>query len=577
MTMRSVRAPAVGAVAAVGLALCSAVAASAQAPAPQEAIDFFEEEARNMQVLTASRHAEPIDEAAADITVITEAEIRELGASTLAEALELLPGVQVTTHRKGSQKIWVRGVTSTYNDKTLLLIDGFPFKEVVYGQHPLDEELPLTDVKRVELMKGPGSVMYGANAMSGIINVITKDPLDAKEVEAKAGIGSWDRQSHSVLIARQGTETGALVSGTFFETIGGRHDKDSDGKATARRQPKRLHASSIKLTHGDFRVSGRFQDFRYQQVSSPDTKTTTFRDRTALMGLLWRHGYGDRLGLSARAYHNVFDWPQDKESYKAGTGVLSKIEKRTEKTQVTGGSLQAEFSAPGGHSILGGLDVEVQEGREIEEVTFQTDVANPAPAVTRFADPASPTETQWAVFLQDSWRFLPEWRAVAGLRYDRPARIKGQASPRGALIYAPSRSFLGKLLYGRAYRAPSFREYYIREPTSTDGDNGNPALRAETIETVELLLQWRPGRGWRAGVSRQFGAHHARATVGPHGGGLQPLRYALLQPELLPSGIRHRASPAQLPRGGAAPVPLRASAWTEDVPAGEIERPLRAA
>ncbi len=140
---------------------------------PDDADLFRQEE----QIVTvASRTAQAVDDAPAIVTLVTDRQIRERGYRTLADVLRALPGVYVTVSDESRSVAWVRGVTSPDNNKILLLVDGQPWFDGVYGHAWIDGFLPLDQVRQVEIIKGPGSAIYGTNAFAAVVNVVTYKP-----------------------------------------------------------------------------------------------------------------------------------------------------------------------------------------------------------------------------------------------------------------------------------------------------------------------------------------------------------------------------------------------------------------
>ena len=139
----------------------------------------------DQQIVTvAARYAQTVQDAPAIVTVITDRQMRERGFRTLSDALASLPGIYVTTTKESRKIAWFRGVISADDNKFLLLIDGVPFYDGVYTHAWIDEYLPLDAVRQVEIIKGPGATIYGTNAFSGVINVVT---YRAQELQGEIG------------------------------------------------------------------------------------------------------------------------------------------------------------------------------------------------------------------------------------------------------------------------------------------------------------------------------------------------------------------------------------------------------
>ncbi|HEV8481189.1 MAG TPA: Plug domain-containing protein, partial [Candidatus Eisenbacteria bacterium] len=144
-------------------------------PNPQEAFDLLAQE----QVVTANKRPIPLAETPSSVTVIPAAEIRAMGYRTLAEALQYVRGLYVSSDRNYSY-LGVRGIRrpGDYNDKVLVTLDGHTMNGSAFGDAAIGRELGLDmeNVERIEIVRGPGSTLYGSNAVFAVINVITRGP-----------------------------------------------------------------------------------------------------------------------------------------------------------------------------------------------------------------------------------------------------------------------------------------------------------------------------------------------------------------------------------------------------------------
>ena len=145
-------------------------------------------------LLTATGSLKPVHLAPSVASVITAEDIKGLGATTLDEVLEAVPGLHVEP--SGSAyfaSIWsIRGVHATINPQVLLLINGVPFTANYQGSRYLTYQMPVAMISRVEVVRGPGSALHGADAFSGTVNVITKDNFEIDGTQAGARYGSFD-------------------------------------------------------------------------------------------------------------------------------------------------------------------------------------------------------------------------------------------------------------------------------------------------------------------------------------------------------------------------------------------------
>ena len=161
-------------------------------------------------VTVASRYSQTLQEAPSIVSVITEKDIRVMGYRNLTDVLRNIPGVYISVSKESRSLAWFRGVISSDNNKILLLVDGVPWYDGVYTHAWIDDAIPLFHVKQIEIVKGPGSAVYGTNAFSGVINIVTKSAESINGAEVRLSTGSFARQEVSML-AGQVFENGSSV------------------------------------------------------------------------------------------------------------------------------------------------------------------------------------------------------------------------------------------------------------------------------------------------------------------------------------------------------------------------------
>lgn len=174
------------------------------------------EQLLNVQVMSVSKRPERLLEAPAAIQVITAEEIRRSGATSLPEALRLASNLQVAQIDSRQWAISARGFLSTAGNKLLVLIDGRTVYTPLYSGVFWDvQEVPLSDIERIEVISGPGATLWGANAVNGVINIITKSADDTQGLLVSGGGGS---ELHGFGTARYGGTLGAKVHYRLYGT-----------------------------------------------------------------------------------------------------------------------------------------------------------------------------------------------------------------------------------------------------------------------------------------------------------------------------------------------------------------------
>src|SRR3989441_2209254 len=172
------------------------------------------EQLMNLEVTSVSRRPERLAQAASAIQVITQQDIRRSGASSLPEALRLVTNLQVAQVNSRDWAISARGFNSTTANKLLVLIDGRTVYTPLYSGVFWDvQEVPLADIDRIEVISGPGATLWGANAVNGVINVITKDAKETQGLLLSGGGGTEQRGFGTV---RYGGALGSTVRARIY-------------------------------------------------------------------------------------------------------------------------------------------------------------------------------------------------------------------------------------------------------------------------------------------------------------------------------------------------------------------------
>jgi iron complex outermembrane receptor protein len=180
----------------IALLLClgPCLPARGQQQNPDELASKSLEDLMNVEVTSASKKEQKLSEVAAAIFVITQEDIRRSGASGMPDLLRMVPGVNVAQIDANTWAISARGFNSEFEDKLLVLIDGRAVYTPLFGGVNWDtEDVPLEDIERIEVIRGPGGTIWGANAVNGVINIITKRAADTAGAVVVAGVGTHEQ------------------------------------------------------------------------------------------------------------------------------------------------------------------------------------------------------------------------------------------------------------------------------------------------------------------------------------------------------------------------------------------------
>ena len=445
------------------------------------------EQLSDITVYTASKHSQNVSDAPSSVTVVTAKEIQEYGYRTLAEVLEAVRGFYITSDRYNSY-VGVRGFgrLGDWNSRILLLVDGHRINDNVLGQAFIGSEFPVDIdlIQRIEIVRGPSSSLYGAEAFFAVINVITRQEGQPKRAELSFAAGSFG--SYGGRATYDGAYKGAVfaLSGTFYGSSG-----------------PTLFFPEFDSPATNFGVTSNTNYESYQRVLG----TVTYHGFT-LQGLYNAQNKGVPTGYFGASFNdqrtrNLQGIDYLDLSYDHALGQKWHIAARTSvnKDTLYGPVAESPSLPPDIFSYDGQWwDTEIKLSRPLSknntltvgtEITdnFRQDQSNYDPVSSPQPTKVSTSTTIWAGYGQIESRLAAKFSLSAGFRYDHYSyNFGGSANPRLGLIYHASSSTTAKLLYGSAFRAP--------EPYETNPDYGtfyenSAGLQPEKIRSVEGILE----------------------------------------------------------------------------------------
>ena len=475
------------------------------APAQQKQNDLTNlslEDLMSVKVYSASKRLQSASDAPASVTIVTADDIERYGYRTLADILQSVRGFYVTYDRDYSF-VGVRGFgrLGDWNSRILVLIDGHRINDNVLGNAMLGTEF-LVDVdmiERVEIVRGPSSSLYGAQAFFAIINVITRKPPELKGLELSFTGASFGTYQGRATYGGEYKGIGLQLSGTIYNSQGPTlFFPEFDSPATNNGVTSDTDFESFQhllatLSYHGFTVQGLYSDRNkgvptgYYGSLFNDPQTLNI-DTHQYLSLSYQHSIGHKWELSARTSYDeahllgpvalitgIADAPVDLNTY-------SFSEKWWD------GEVQLSRTVLAKHKLTFGSEV---------TDNLQQDQGDYDAATNTFtADPRS--STIWALYAQDEFAITSKLALSAGIRYDHYSDFGGTTNPRLGLIYHVLSPTTVKLLYGTAFRAP--------EPFEFETDFGsfyedNPDLKPETIRSVEGVLEQGIGEHFRVSGS----------------------------------------------------------------------------
>ena len=445
---------------------------------------------REEQTVTAAlKRPQPISETPSSVTVITAAEIRANGYHTLGEALRWVRGLTVTYDRN-YYYLGVRGLQrpGDYANKVLLALDGHTLNGNVYGDayFGADLGLNLEDVERIEVVRGPGSTLYGSYAVLAVVNVVTRRPRS----EPGVSVGGWGggaregRGYASVASARPG-QPEWRISGSWLNARG------ADLYFPEYDQPSSLAGRAIGLDGesavgflgtaewSGLRLAAKFNDRRKTIPTGSfgtvfgDPRNMTW-DGHDFIELAGTRQVADEVELHGRAW---WDGARYRGTYVYESDSARVVNLDVGEGDVLGTEWRANWSAGRHSAVTLGL-----EGQLHVRAHLKNYMADP---YYLYYDQDLKSRVG-AVYLQDETRFANGIRLTAGARLDGYSRYEPVVSPRLDLVWRVAPGTTWKVLAGSAFRAPT---PYESDLYGTYGPPGTSTLSPERVASLETSIE----------------------------------------------------------------------------------------
>lgn len=504
----------------------------------------FEELMEKQYVTIASGSPVAIDRAPAVATVITAADIRAMGATDLDQVLETVPGLYVSHTFANYNPIYAfRGNYSQINTETLLLLNGIPMTSLYRGDRGgIWGGMPVRSIARIEIIRGPGSAVYGADAYGGVINIITKSAQDIPESEVGAGYGSFNTRDAWLLAADRLGNISTSLTVEYSDTDGHREHIDADHQSW---WDQRM-GTDASFAPGPVQLSRRALDLHLDLQMENWLLRGSYQRRDNVGNGAGFYEALDPQGRYESTRYTVelqYSNPMLTDHWELQTNLsLHHIDQQVEKDtlMLPPGSVLA-IPVPSGiqfvdlpDGLIGNPEV-WENNYRFDVSTFYTGFENHRirlaagyyfgdiyrtretknfmidstgssiiilPNVTdlsgtpdTFLNPAD--RENLYLSLQDEWTLAPNWHLTSGIRYDHYSDFGDTFNPRVALVWETTDQVTSKFLYGRAFRAPSFSELYSTNPVAF----GNPNLTPQTLDSYELAINVRPSAYLQYGVN----------------------------------------------------------------------------
>jgi iron complex outermembrane recepter protein len=438
--------------------------------------DLSIEQLMNESVTTVSKKEQRLGDAAAAISVLSNDDIRRSGATTIADALRLVPGVQVASIDSGNWAVSARGFNSQFSNKLLVMIDGRTvYSPLFSGVYWDAQQMLLDDVDRIEVIRGPGATVWGANAVNGVINIVSKSAKDTQGGLLYGGGGD-------VHLALGGARYGGKISEDTYYRVYGTYQLN-DQFRLADGQPAN---DNWDITKGGFRID-HYTKTEGHATWQGDAYTGNLADHTGdLNGFntlgRWSMRLSERSSYEMQAY---FDHTYRNDSLAEASVDTADL------------SFQHTFGLGERNDVIWGAGYRF--------VNSQLSKAN-SPAIT-ILDDEIPLHL-FSAFVQDDLKIIPDKLTFTlGTKLEHNDFTGVEVQPSARLVFKPAENQSLWAAVSRAVRTPSeaegkdFIRFITGAPEMGPGGgfylptfSGNPEAESEDVIAYELGYRIQPNQ-----------------------------------------------------------------------------------
>lgn len=449
-------------------------------------------------VVTASRTEQLVKEAPAAVEVITREDLDKMGAENLAQALQLAIGIDVSENGMVGNSVAIRGAKS---NQTLIMVDGMRIRTENTDQTANNYELQrvnMADVERIEIVRGATSSLYGADAMGGVINIITKTPDKASQ---SVFADYTTKQADAGFRVATG-QLGKWAS-SFSYKRSDVHHLDINGSGT-QYGTKDYFNVKTKYKIDDKKSLSFFLDYMNEDLYLDSDFTSYDHDRTKF-GLSY-DGKDKKGKYQLRVNYSIFN--KDQNTRK--NGILTGWDEMKFRTLTLDGQRSYQLNDEHLLTIGGEIRKEKYEGTRIGSGGDNVHTVTREGISQKYSEKST---TYYAAYIQDEWQVEENWLMIPSIRFDHNSAFGNKVTYKLGNTYKLSDNTRLKFNIGTAYRAPTEAELYMNwthTPVSTPAFNmnvyvtGNPNLKPETSYNFDFGLEAESKSGRSSGKLTYF-------------------------------------------------------------------------
>jgi iron complex outermembrane receptor protein len=460
-----------------------ALAAPAQELSLADINSLSIEQLANVEVTTVSKNAQPLSDAAASVYVISHDDIVRSGAITLPEILRLAPNLQVAQISADSYAITARGFNGNAADKLLVMIDGRSIYTPLFGGVLWDEKDVLPqDIERIEVISGPGATLWGANAVNGVINIITRKAADTQGGVLDVGAGNREARASLQYGGALGDDLNYRVYG---ETSSLAHDKVSTGANAEDGMDKSQGGFRLDWTPGADTLTLQGDIYDGAENATPSLNTNIYGGNIQAS---WQHTLDDGSSLQLLSYY---------DATRRFAGAQGGYAFNTYDLEV-----QHRFSLDAANDIVWGV------GGRIYQDVFKLNGGGkflPPSRTTNLAD----------IFAQDTISLTPSVTLVAGIKLEADPFSDLEPLPNLRLSWKVNDKTLLWAAASRAVRAPTRFDVDLKDALAPGIVNltGDRNFQPETVTAYEIGTKMQPTASTAFSVSAFYNVYDDLRSV----------------------------------------------------------------
>lgn len=459
----------------------------------QEEVRWLKEE---QYVTTATKTKERIDKSGSTVSVITDKDLQRMGARTLLDALKRIPGIGLNIINVGMPSVEVRGVKTDFSEKVLFLINGHPVNNnLVNGGALLSRfDFSVEDIQAVEVVRGPGSALYGANAFVAVINIVTKTGKDMAGPQVSVSAGSFKSRITNAAYGVDNEDFQLAFNVNEYHTDGwkGEVERDSIGQSGETDYWQQRYEIGFQSSYKNFSIQGRYLEREASGYMGATSVLNTGSEqdyREYFIEGAYNLELNEAASVVTKLYFDHFQFDNlwdvlppgvDTVNFPSGLFMRSPV-----KHDRTGGEVQLTWNWQNTHKVVAGAALEHQAQYDVE-LWIGSYISPPVDVSDSLNWNGAHNRDISAFYVQDIWDVNETLRLIAGARFDHYSDFGDSLNPRVSLSWKFNNDYQLIATYGSAFRAPTFGELYNTNNTSIVG---NPDLEPEEIETIELGLR----------------------------------------------------------------------------------------